>query len=64
MYRKQCCVDRKKKRDFEWMCIQDAVNTEVRMIKYRYSNGKCKLCEIEDETLEHLLYYCETLDGI
>ncbi len=49
MYRKQHC-------DFDCKCIQDAVNTEVRMIKYGYSNGKCKFCEIKDETLEHLLY--------
>ncbi len=34
------------------------------MIKYGYSNGKCKYSEIEDETLEHLVYDCETLDGI
>ncbi len=34
------------------------------MIKYGYSNGKSKFCEIEDETLEHLVYDCETLDGI
>ncbi len=33
MYRKQHCVDRKI-HDFEWKCIQDAVNTEVRMMKY------------------------------
>ncbi len=63
MYRKQHCVDRKI-HDFAWKCIQDAVNTEVRMIKYGYSNGKCKFCEIEDDTLEHLVYDCETLDGI
>ncbi len=34
------------------------------MIKYGYSNGKYKFCEIEDETLENLVYDCETLDGI
>ncbi len=34
------------------------------MIKYGYSNGKCKFCEIEDETLENLVYDYETLDGI
>ncbi len=39
------------------------VNTEVRMIKYGYSNGKCRSCEIEDDTIEHLLYDCE-IDGI
>ncbi len=33
------------------------------MIKYEYSNGKYKFCEIEDETIGHLLYDCETLDG-
>ncbi len=47
MYWKQNCVDRKI-RDFDWKCIQDAVNTEVRMIKYKYSNGKCKFCEIDE----------------
>ncbi len=34
------------------------------MIKYGYSKGKCKFCEIEDETLEHPVYDCDTLDGI
>ncbi len=34
------------------------------MIKYGYSNGKYKFCEIEDETLEHRLYDSETLNGI
>ncbi len=63
MYRKQHCVDRKI-RDFDWKCIQDAVNTEVRMINYEYSNGKCKFCEIEDDTIEFLLYDCDILDGI
>ncbi len=63
MYRKQHCVDRKI-HDFDWKCIQDAVSTEVRMIRYGYSNGKCKFCEIEDETLGHLVYDCDALDGI
>ncbi len=63
MYRKQHCFDRKI-RDFEWKCMQHSVNSEVRMIKYGYSNGKCKFCEIKEETLEYLVYDCETLDGI
>ncbi len=32
--------------DFDWKYLQNAVNTEVKMIKYGYSNGKCKLSEI------------------
>ncbi len=63
MYRKRNCVDRKIC-GIGWKYMQDAVNTEVRIIKYGYSNGICKFCEIEDETLEHLVYDCETLDGI
>ncbi len=61
--RKQHYVDRKI-HDFDWKCTQNAVNTEVRLIKYGYSNGKCKFCEIEDEILEDLVYDSETLDGI
>ncbi len=49
IYRKQHCVDRKIS-DFDWKCMQDAINIEVKMIKYGYSNGKCTFYKIEDET--------------
>ncbi len=57
------CVDRNI-RDFDWKYIQDAVNTEVIMIKYGYYSEKWNYCESVDEILEHLLCDWKTLDGI
>ncbi len=34
------------------------------MIKYGYSNRKCQICEIEDESLENLPCDFETLDAL
>ena len=48
----------KKVLDFHWKTLHHAVYSEVRLKQMNKSNGKCKLCHVQDETLCHLFYDC------
>ena len=50
--------------EFQWKCINGAVFTEHKLQKMGVSNGMCCVCGIEEETLVHMLYDCETLGNI
>ena len=63
MCRKNPDIDRKKV-DFNWKCLQNAVYTETKLHKIGLSNGMCQFCEIENEDTEHMLYLCETISGV
>ena len=63
MHSKENNINRKE-RDFNWKCIQNAVYTEIKLKTIGWSDGKCGFCEIEEESTEHMLHLCETLDGI
>ena len=50
-------VDRKRI-DFHWKVIHRAIYTEHRLQKMGQSNGLCKICNQNDETLCHLIFDC------
>ena len=54
----------KKVLDFHWKIVHHAVYSEVRLKKMNKSNGKCKLCIEQDETLCHLFYDCKYIKPI
>ena len=48
----------KKVRDFNWKIFHGVVNTESRLERMNYSDGRCKCCNVAFENLEHLLINC------
>ncbi len=50
----------KKVVEFHWKCINGAVTTGEKLKKMKLTDGLCKLCQGEEETLEHLLLDCDT----
>ena len=50
--------------DFNWKCFHGNIATETKLLKMKFSNGLCKLCEIDIENLEHLLFNCTKLKDI
>ena len=61
MYNMLWCtnVDRKII-DFQWKCINGAVMTEQRLMRFSNSTGICLLCGIEQENLSHILIDCDS----
>ena len=48
-------------KDFNWKLFHGQINTESRLQRMSLSDGRCKICCIHVEKLDHLLYEC---DGI
>ena len=46
-------------RDFNWKLFHGQINTESRLQRMSLSDGKCKICCVHVENLDHLLYECE-----
>jgi len=57
-------VTERKIVEFRWKCLFGAVNTETRLKKWGKSNGVCKLCTEEQETLDHLLFKCSRTKSV
>lgn len=53
-----CSITPRKCIDFNWRIFHGQVNTEKRLAKMKFSDGFCKLCKVEIENLEHLLFDC------
>jgi len=49
--------------DFNWKLIHGVVNTEDKLQKMKYSDGKCTICT-ENETVRHLLIECKDVKNI
>ena len=54
-----CEITPRKCIDFNWRILHGQVNTETRLAKMKFSNGICRLCNIDLENLDHLLFDCE-----
>ena len=50
--------------DMQWKSLNYGLCTEEKQKKMRLSDGFCKLCSIEVETIEHLFYECELVENI
>lgn len=50
--------------DFNWKIFHGQVNTEKKLQLMNYSDGKCSLCKVKLENLEHLLFDCIEVNGI
>ncbi len=48
--------------DMNWKSLTYGLNTEEKLQKMKLSNGKCMLCTVETEDIEHLFYGCELID--
>ena len=53
-----------KIKDFQWKCIHNVINTNVRLRLMRKGNGVCKMCNEEEETQFHLFWECKNLDQL
>jgi hypothetical protein len=56
----ECQVLDRKVLDFQWKCLNGAIMTEQRLKTFNYSDGICKVCGAEDETLSHILLECDS----
>ena len=54
----------KKAFNFHWKTLHHAIYTETRLQKMSKSNGVCKLCENENETICHMLMECEKVQNV
>ena len=45
-------------KDYNYKIMFNLVNTETKLFHMKFSNGKCVICKIHNENLEHLLYGC------
>jgi hypothetical protein len=45
-------------RVFYWKVLHRSIFTETRLLRMRKSDGICKLCNLDPETIIHLLYSC------
>ena len=54
----------RKSLDFHWKTIHRAVYSEQRLMLMNKSNGVCKICNIANETLCHLLFECGKIKSI
>ncbi len=49
---------------YSWKCIHRAVYTESKLHKMNKSNGTCKLCKMQRETICHLNYECSEVINV
>ena len=54
-----CQITLRKCVVFNWRILHGQVNTESCLAKMKFSNGICRLCNIDLENLDHLLFDCE-----
>ena len=47
-----------------WICIHRAICTESKLHKMNKSNGTCKLCKMQSETICHLNYECSEVRNV
>ncbi len=57
-------VAERKCKDLQWKAFNFGLTTDEKLEKINLSNGKCKMCTIEKETIIHLFYDCELIDPI
>ncbi len=51
----------RKIKEFNWKILNKCLSTENRIKYFAESDGVCKLCSIEDENVEHMLFNCDAL---
>ena len=54
----------RKSFEFHLKILHRAVYSEMRLKQMNKSNCKCKLCNIENETIIHLLHDCECIKNV
>jgi len=57
-------IHNRKGLNFHWKTLHRAIYSETRLQKMNKSDGKCKLCLTEDETICHLLVNCTIVKPI
>ncbi len=50
--------------DMQWKSINYGLCTEQKQKKMRLSDGFCKLCTVDEETVEHMFYECDLVDRV
>ncbi len=54
----------RKAGDMHWKSLTYGLCTEEKQKKMRLSDGFCKLCTVDIESIEHLFYECELVERI
>ena len=62
-YKLPKCYERKSK-NLHWNILHSAVFSEMRLQIMNKSDGICKVCETNNETLTHLFYECSHIQPI
>lgn len=53
------CLCERKVIEFQWKIIHNGITSETRLKQMNKSDGICKLCQLEEESIRHLLFDCE-----
>ena len=53
-----------KQKQLHWKMIHRALYSEVRLAKMGKSNGICQLCNVTEETISHMFFYCIKVTAI
>ena len=53
-----------KRLNFHWKTIHRAIYTESRLQKMKQSDGVCKLCNSDTETIIHLIFECKLVNDL
>ena len=61
---KRHCIYNRKSYEFHWKTLNRSIFSEMRLKLMKKSNGKCKLCNVEDETICHLIYECHKIKSV
>ena len=54
----------RKSVDFHWKTLHRTIFTETKLKAMKKSDGMCKLCYAEEETICHLLYSCNKIHNV
>ena len=54
----------RKSYEFHWKILHRNVFCETKLKKMNKSNGMCKLCNTNEETIIHLLYECDVINPV
>ena len=57
-------IHHKKSQELHWKILHRAIYSEEKLRLMNKSNGICKLCNIENETLCHLFHQCSKISNI
>ena len=61
---KKHVIYNRKSQDFHWKVLHRTVFTESKLKLMKKSNGICKLCNVENETICHLIYECSMINYV